>query len=79
MAYPTREEFDDSRAFQETTLRHIDDMVLRRHGFSIVARPKGGPPLWAHHGDVYTEAEAMHQVCAEERDAEKPKRSKGMA
>ncbi len=33
--------------------------TLRRHGFSIVARPTNGEPRWKRNGEIYTETEAL--------------------
>jgi hypothetical protein len=39
--------------------RHPQDRALRRHGVTILARPRTGPALWAKDGVVYTEAQAL--------------------
>ncbi|HYF24300.1 MAG TPA: hypothetical protein VD931_01035 [Baekduia sp.] len=45
-----------------------DDRLLRRHGFRIVSRPKGGPNLWSRGGVVRPEDEAL-RACRNAEEA----------
>ena len=50
--FPPPEVVDDERPSQCRTRRFPDDDLLRRRGFSIHARPRGGPAVWKR-GDEY--------------------------
>jgi len=52
-----------------TAARFPRDLLLRRHGFAIAARPRGKPAVWVRHGKAYTEREALDAIGAAETTA----------
>lgn len=44
---------------KETRVIHPDDDLLRRYGFKIHSRPRGGIDLWERAGQVFSTREAM--------------------
>lgn len=50
----------------DLTGRYPKDATLRAHGFSIWARPPGGPPVWVRDGKQYAQAEAEKVVAREQ-------------
>lgn len=47
--------------------RHLLDRLLRRAGFRIHARPKGGPAKWQRGKVVLTQDQALKRVLLEEQ------------
>lgn len=44
-----------------TSGRRSENEILRDNGFSIVARPNVGDPLWRRDGKIYLEGDALKQ------------------
>lgn len=55
-----------------------DDDLLRKHGFTIAARPKNGINVWSRHGKRFEEWEALIiAMNAEEAVNEEKAKGKG--
>lgn len=57
----------DVRAAGAAGGSHSADARLRAAGFSIHARPRGGPAVWRRGGRVYAQREAERLALAEAR------------
>lgn len=63
---PGKEEIDPN--YHPTRASHGQEMdtTIRKHGFQIHSRPKGGKAVWTRNGQIYTESEVWDIVSDEE-------------
>jgi hypothetical protein len=61
--YPPPEEHFE-HPFQSHADRYLDDIRLRRHGYTIAARPAGGIALWFAPGGtrIVTQPQALSEI-----------------
>ncbi len=71
-ALTTPEEDAWRERWSEKINRFSQDRRLRKHGFTIHARPRSGPVTWWHrYCGVVTEAVALEYCACEEQDQKK--------
>lgn len=60
-----RRKYDDipeGHAFAEKRAMHLRDVNLRKAGFTIHSRPKGGEPVWKKDGRLWSQSSAIESL-----------------
>lgn len=58
----------DNNSWNERRPFHPDDILLRKHGWRVLSRPRRGPDLWHCRDVIMTAADAV-ELCEDLEDA----------